>query len=149
EHRLCRVDGNGKANAGALLHPTGQDHGVDADDLSTRVQQRPAGVAGIDGSVGLDGLVNESSRSAHGADGADDAAGPGSVQSKRIADGKYLLSYHQTLRIADLGSGHRLDGNLNHSQIVGRIGPHNLGLVFFFVAGSDLKLARVLDHVIV
>src|SRR5262249_55180318 len=51
EHRLGRVDGNGKPDAGALLHAAGENHRVDADDLAARVQKRSTRVAGIDGGI--------------------------------------------------------------------------------------------------
>ena len=40
--------------------PPVENHGVNADHLATRVQQRAAGIAGIDGRVGLDGVINVS-----------------------------------------------------------------------------------------
>src|SRR5260370_1098360 len=95
KHRFRRVDGNGKADAGALLRSAGQDHGVDADDLPPRVQERATRVAGIDSGIRLNGLVDESPRSAHRANRADDAARHCAAQSKGIADGKYFLSHHQ------------------------------------------------------
>ena len=75
EHGLCRIDGNREADAGALLRAVGSDHGVDADDFAARVQQRPAGVAGIDGRIGLNRIFDRRAVSApNRADGTDDAA---------------------------------------------------------------------------
>ena len=74
--------------------PFGGDHGVDADHLAARVQQRPAGVAGIDGRVGLDGVFDRRAiRVANRADGADNAAGHGPAQAEWIADGVDLLAH--------------------------------------------------------
>src|SRR5204862_6522762 len=46
----------GYGEADALRH--GDDGGVDADHLTTRVNQRTAGVAGIEGRVGLNDVLD-------------------------------------------------------------------------------------------
>src|SRR6185437_4963606 len=54
QNSLGRIDGNGKADAGALLRSAGKDHGINTDNLAVRVEQRATGIPGIDGRIGLD-----------------------------------------------------------------------------------------------
>src|SRR5579871_1903921 len=58
QYRFGSVDGDGEANAGALIGAIGGDHGVDADDFAARVEKRATGVAGINGGIGLDGVID-------------------------------------------------------------------------------------------
>ena len=58
QHRLRGIDGNGEADARALVRAAGGDHAINADHLAMRIQQRPAGIAGVDGGIGLDGFFN-------------------------------------------------------------------------------------------
>src|SRR5205085_4103098 len=82
------VDGNGEAD---VLGPVGGDGGVDADDLTGRVDQRPAGVAGVDGGVGLDHAGEVVDRAV---EGGDDAARHGGVtpQPEGVADGDDVVA---------------------------------------------------------
>ena len=92
EHSLCCVDGNGKADAGALVGAVGGDHGVDANDLAMRVEQRPAGVAGIDGGIGLNGVFNRRASAFWiGRMALMMPRGHGAGQAEGIADGVDLL----------------------------------------------------------
>ena len=60
---LGSVDADGEADS--LGH--GNDRRIHADDLSTRIDQRAAGVPGIEGGVGLDHAVDQSpALGAHG-----------------------------------------------------------------------------------
>src|SRR5258708_5609284 len=146
EHSLCRINGDGEADACALFRAAGEDHGVDADHLSARVQQRPAGISGIDGCVRLDGFVNVAALSADGTNGADDAARHGAAETERVPDGIHFLAHNQALGITDLRLRHGLVGNLNYRQIMHRIGADHLRFVFLLVAGGYLELARSFNH---
>ena len=91
QHRLGRVDGDSKADAGALLGAVGGDHGVDADDFAAGAEQR---AAGVDGRVGLDGVLDGRAISiANGTDGADDAPRHGAGKAEGIADGVDFLAH--------------------------------------------------------
>src|SRR5260370_15213767 len=91
---LCRVDGNGEADAsgGAAGRV---NRGVDADDFTARIDERPAGIAAVDSGVGLNGFVNESGLAGlHGAsERADNAGGERGLESERIADGQDFLAH--------------------------------------------------------
>ena len=151
QYGLRRVDGNGKTDTGALVGAVGGDHGVDADDLAVRVQQRAAGVAGVDGRVGLDGVLDgRALRTSNGADGADDAAGHGAAEAKGIADGVDLLAH------GECGGVGQRDGlqvgrvDLQQGQVVRPVGAHNLGRVAALVAQHHLDAAvGALHHVVV
>src|SRR6185437_8097739 len=90
QNRLCGVNWDGEADACALLRASGQDHGVDPDYLTVRIQEGASGVAGIDGGIGLDCFIDEAVLSANRANGADDAARHGAAEAEGIADGKYF-----------------------------------------------------------
>src|SRR5216683_3538830 len=149
QYRLGSIDGNSKANAGALFHATSENHGVNADHLAARVQQRTAGVAGVDSGVSLDGFIDKSALSPHRANGTDDATCHGAAETKRIPDGKDLLADNKIFGIADLGLRNRLAGNLYHRQIMRRVHSNDLGFVLLLVAGGHLYLARTFYDVIV
>src|SRR5271166_6705653 len=92
EYCLRRVDGDGKADARALVRASGSDHAVDADHFAVGIQQRPSGIAGIDGSIRLDGFLDVGPfRTADRTQRADDAACHGAGESEGIADGEDLL----------------------------------------------------------
>src|SRR5260370_27009591 len=91
---LCRVDGNGEADASGGA-AGGVNRGVDADDFTARIDERPAGIAAVDGRVGLDSFVNESGLAGlHGAsERADNAGSERGLESERIADGEDFLAH--------------------------------------------------------
>jgi len=134
EDGLRCVDGNGEANARALIGAIGRDHGVDADNFAVRVKQRTAGVAGVDGCIGLNGVFNGCTAfAADGADCGDDAGGHGAAEAEGIADGVDFLA-----DIEAGGSGER-DGlqigriDLEEGEVVDFIGSDNACLIAAFV----------------
>ena len=123
--------GNGEAkplNTGSVGESADFD-GVDADDLTVAVDERPAGIAGVQGGVGLN--------QGHGAavdlhipvDGGDDAVGIGAPEfhPQRIADGHHRIAYPQGFGIAELGGGQVLGINVQHRQIGHRVIAYGLG----------------------
>ena len=114
------------------------------------VHQRTAGVAGIDGGIGLNGFVDRRAVGlAHRPNRTHDAARHRPRQAKRIADGVNFLPHLQVARIAQHRGNQigRLD--LDHRQIVRRIGAHHRRLVFLAVVHGHFHLPRVGDDVIV
>ena len=149
QHRFGRVDGDGKADAGALLRAVGGDHGVDADDLAARVEQRTAGVAGVDSRVGLDSVFDQRAlRASDRADGADDAPRHGAAEAEGIADGVDLLAHRES---AGISQRDRLEVgrvNLQQGQVMHLVSAHHLGLVAALVAQHHLDAAiGALDNV--
>ena len=113
--------GNGEAQAfHAGVVGEGADlHGIDADDLTVAVDERPAGVAGIQGGIGLD--------QGHGAavhvhvpvDGGDDAVGIGAPEggAQGITDGDHRVAHPQCGGISKLGGGQIVAVDAQHRQI--------------------------------
>jgi hypothetical protein len=83
-NELGGVDGDGKADALGGLN----NGRVDADDLATRVQQRPTRIAGVQGSVGLDDVFDQPSgaRWKGATEGAHHARGDRGLKAVRVAD---------------------------------------------------------------
>src|ERR1051326_7807629 len=82
---LRRIDGNGEADS-----LRGQNHRrVDTDDFPARVDERPAGIAGIQPGVGLDYIVDQPSRlrAKRAAQRAHDTRRDGALKAIRVADG--------------------------------------------------------------
>ena len=147
EHGLGGVDGNGEADAGALVGAVRGDHGVDADDLARRVQQRAAGVAGIDGRIGLDGVFNGRAFAvANRPDGADDAARHGAAQAEGIADGVDLLAH---VELRGVGQRDRLQVgrvDLQQRQVVNLVGAHHARRVAALVREHHFNAAIGARH---
>src|SRR6056297_2054741 len=81
------LDRDGEPDPGAVA-TAGEDGGVDADDLATGVDQRPAGVARVDRRVGLDHVDLRSLLGAEGAvERADDAGGHRTIEAEGRSDG--------------------------------------------------------------
>src|SRR5882762_1690324 len=87
------VDGNGEADAGGRAAGS-VNRGVDANDFTMRIDERPAGIAAVDSRVGLNGLINESGlASLHGAsERADNAGGERGLEAEGIADRQDFLA---------------------------------------------------------
>src|SRR6185503_15724302 len=90
---LNHVARNGEANAGAASGLR-NDRRVDTDNLAGRVEQWPAGVAGVDGGVGLNNAVDNAAILGldRTAERTDDSDGQRSFQSVRITDRQDFLS---------------------------------------------------------
>src|ERR1035437_7732200 len=79
-----RVDSDGETDA-----LRGQDNGgVDANYFAARIDQRPAGIAGVQGGVRLDDIIDQPAGvGPEGtAQGADDSRGDGALEAVGIAD---------------------------------------------------------------
>ena len=136
------VDGNGEADAGALVGAVGGDHGVDADDFAVRVEQRTAGVAGVDGGIGLNGVFNgRAVFAADGADGADDAGGHGAAEAEGIADGVDLLADGEAGGVGERDGLEIGRVDLEESEVVDLVGSDDACLVAALVAELNFNAA--------
>src|SRR5918995_177931 len=79
-----------------------EDHGVYPDDLTARVEERPARVAGCQRDVGLD-VARPPPRSAGYAEAAHDACGDRPEPTPRVADGVGELPDTQSVRVPERG----------------------------------------------
>src|SRR5262245_10422061 len=97
-HDLLReVRRNGEADAFVPAGPR-VDHAVDADELAARVDQRPAGVAGVDGRVSLNEVRDAAALCP--SDGRDDAERHRAAQLERVANRQNPLRNPELARIA-------------------------------------------------
>src|SRR5215469_16523552 len=80
----------------------GINRGIDPDDFTVRIDERPPRISAVDGGVRLNRGINESSLTGlhRPAEGADHAGGKSRLKAERIADGQNLLSHLQLGRIA-------------------------------------------------
>ena len=112
---LGRVGGDGEADA--LRRQ--DDRRVDADDVARRIDQRPAGIAGIERGIGLDDVVEQTSRlAAHrAAERADDARGHRMLESVRAADGDRDLADAHAEQIGEPPVAQARRADLEDSEI--------------------------------
>ena len=127
-HAAHRVRRHGKANARA--GPAGaNDLRIDADHAALQVEQRPARVTRVDRRVGLDRLTDEPvflRALDNPPQGADHAHRQRLFQAERVADRHHKLPHAHPVRVCQ-GDGHRQIAphvDADHSQIVGRVRPH-------------------------
>ncbi len=144
-----RLDRHGKPDAlGPFL-----DGGVDADHLAARIEQRPAGVAGVDGRVGLDDVedVVAGLRFQGPAQGTDHARRQRPVKAERVANGDGPLADTDRLGRAQGERLQRCGGRIDaqHGQVVARVYAHHLGFHLAIVGEDNFDAAGIFDHVIV
>src|SRR5262245_26091857 len=131
----------------------GNDGCINADDLALVVQKRASGVTVINRGVGLDNIVDNSTILGldRTAERTDDPCRHRAIQSKWIADGKYLLPDLKTLRCTHGNRCHAAARyvNLDDGEVIVGIRPHNLRLMFRFIGQRDFKQFGVSYDVIV
>ncbi len=101
-----------------------QDHGgVDADHVAARVDQRPAGVAGIERRVGLQHVVEQAAglRAHRAAERADDAGGHRVLEAERAADRDRHLPDAHARRVAEADPREVARRHLEHGEVRVRI----------------------------
>ena len=152
DHELHRVDRDGKTDSHAAARGR-EDHTVDTNHLSLRVQQRPAGIAAVDGGVGLDGFVQQTALLVfeRTLQRADDAGGQGALEAEGVADGQHFLADLQAAGIPqwERGQASRARINSQHRQVGQRVEPHNFCFKAAAVGQCHLDLAGVRHHVVV
>lgn len=145
-----RGDGEASASEGAAV---GDDEGVDSHELTVRVDERSAGVAGVDGSVGLDeaaGLAGIIRVRIGTVDGTDDAAGDGELEvAERAAEGKDSLSGMQLAGVAPGDAGEAGRVNLDDSEIGQLVDTDELAGEDAAIVEGDLDVRGAVDDVAV
>ena len=150
QHRLDGVHWDGETDAGTLFCAAGGDQGIHADDLTARVQQRAAGVAGIDRRIGLQGVFDgRPLRLTHRANGADDSRRHGAVQSKGIADSVDILAHLQVTRFGKHSRGQVGGVDLQQGKVMCLVLQNDLRLILVLVAERYLHLLCIFDHMVV
>src|SRR5580765_3761002 len=137
----------------ALALTAGLDLGVDPDHLALRVQQRAARVAVVQRGVGLDHVRDREliRRLDPALDGADDSCSDGAVEAERVPDCDHLVADPHKVGVAERQGLERarLDLDLQHRDIGGRIDADHLRLEALVVRKADLDRALPADHVVI
>jgi hypothetical protein len=129
--------------------PPRDDCCVNADQLAVRVDESPAGVAGIDGGIGLNEIFIIFDIEAVATSRADDPHGGGLPHTEWIADRKSQVAHLNLGRVAHGDCGQVLRIDPDDSQIRLGVRADYLALEFPFVGKEHLDLSGALDHVIV
>ena len=149
--RVIEIDRHGEADAGRLAD-LADDGCIQADDLTPRVEERAARIAGVDRGIGLNDSLDRPSVLGlqRAIEAADDARGQGSFETERIAEGQNLLA-DQTrfeespkLRGKSFSAG---DVDQEDGDIVGGVGTDELGVMLGAVEERDADRVGTLDHV--
>ena len=142
------VDGDREAEVLGI----GDDGRVHPHDLTGRVDERPAGVAGVDGGVGLDQALQRDPLGGEVAIlGRHDPAGDGGLAAEveRVADGDHLVTDLEVVGGAELRRHQVLVDALHLDQgdvVVGR-GADQRGCVLAAVGEHHGDVADAADHV--
>ena len=130
----------------------GFDDGVDADQLTSRIDQRATRIARIYRSVGLDERLDaELARDdiQRTCLGGYDARRDGRLQVEWRADSQHPLAQTQRIRTAELQSRKCLGINLNECDIRSRVAADDAGVEFASIVEFHAQLGGVLDNVVV
>src|SRR3984957_18156408 len=148
-HRLA---GDSKSRARKVSCVRDQE-GVDADQLTMRIDQRATGVAGVNRSIGLNesaGLARIIPERIGPVDRADDAAGDRKLKlAERVANSQIGLSGNQLGRVTPGNRGQVFGVDLDHGQICKLVGANYLGREGPAVMQGDAYFHGSIDHVIV
>ena len=130
------------------------DHrGIDADHRATRIDQRPARVAGIQRRIRLNHVFDEAARlrPQRSADGADDAGGHGVLEAVRIPDGDRDLADANAARVGERRERQRpsFDADSHDGKIGVCVAADQVGRRRSAVWKHRLQAARTGDHVMV
>lgn len=128
------------------------EHGVDADELATRVDEGTAGVTGVDSGIGLDerGDTCCGSRLVDAAAfGTDDTGGDGAVQTVGVTDGDDPLADLQVVTVADRQGGEVLGIDLDEGEVGDLVGTNDpCGELAVVVEGDGQLVGAFYDMVI-
>ena len=123
------------------------DGGVDADELTSKIEQRPTAVARVDRGIGLDEVVvgpcaNRPILGAH------DAHGDGVAQPERIAHGHDVFTDSERVAVAEHRSA-EVTGpfELEQSYVQALVATHHFGFVASIIREADRNLVGSSDDV--
>src|ERR1700680_5122019 len=106
-----------------------EDGGIDADQPARKVDQRPAGIAGIDGGIGLDEELIVADADLRARDRRHDAVGHRLPDRERIADGQHHVADLERVGIAEFDGGESLALRLEteHGEVRTGVLEHQFG----------------------
>lgn len=129
------IDRNGKGDT-HVAPGLAVDLRVDADDIATQVEQRPARIAGIEGDVGLD-EGNVAAVRQQASLGADDADRHAVLEAERRADRGHPIARFHGVGIAGPHSLQPAGGDLEQGHVGIWIGANEPGRIFALVGQLD------------
>jgi len=146
---FSHIDGDGKADTHIAATAT-DDKGVNADYLSIKIEQRPAGIAGIYGGIGLDEIFISGEAEPASALSTYDAGSNGMAQVEGVADGKDPFANLEGVGVGQFKVGQVIAIDFYYSNIRFGVGTDNLcfNLRFFselngnFVGFADQMVIR-------
>ncbi|OIQ77611.1 hypothetical protein GALL_406890 [mine drainage metagenome] len=139
----CQLDRNGKGQA-LIAARAAVDLRVDAHDLATGIEQRPAGVARIDGHIGLDKGQVVAGITLFG---TDNARRDGVFQTKRRANGHHPFTDTQAADITHLDGRQASGLDFDQGHIAALVSYDDFGLELALVGQCDDHLIRAVNHV--
>ena len=95
------------------------DRGIDAYNISARIHQRPAGIAGVERRIGLDHVVDQppGARAQRAPERRDDAGRHGRFEAERIADRDDQLADFELARPAEARDGQITRVDLDDGEV--------------------------------
>ena len=146
-HPLHRVDRGGEADALRAR----DDRRVDADHLAVRIDQRPAGIAGIEGRVGLQHIIDQPAglRAQTAPERAHHAGGDRVLESVRVADGDRELADAHAARRAEHHRGQRVAADADDGDVGVGILADEIGVARQAVGESGADVLRAVHYVAV
>src|SRR5262249_8096428 len=149
---FCDVDRNCEANARCRAGRR-VNRGVDADDFTMRIDERPAGIASVNCCVSLDRFINESCLAGlyGAAQRAYDACCERTLKTKRISDSENFLADLNRGRIAERQRDEWffLGHYFYESNVVARIRAHDCCWITRLIAKNNFNRLGAFDHVII
>src|SRR6202030_3101797 len=126
----------------------GENGGVDANQLATKVHQGAAGITRVDGRIRLDEILVAVRIDSRAGQAADDAGGDGMLEAERVADGQHKVTHFDFGGIAerDLHQAGAFRFDLQHGDVGGLIAADDFGFQVTAVLQRYGDFARVLDH---
>ena len=143
------IHGDCKANALISAGAVCNDRGVDANQLTAVVYQRPSRIAWVDRGVGLDEILVLLDTEMGSSRSADDAHRDGLSHAEWITDGQSVVAHLNFGRVADRNAGKVGGVDLDNGDIGLRVGSDNLGFELTLVGEGDADARGTVDDVIV
>src|SRR5215472_8316714 len=147
DHIAGQIDRDGEADA-VVGAGAGVDEGVDSDDLSIGIEQRPTRVAGVNRGIGLKVVVIVPTKDL--TLGTHDTGGDRHAHVKRISDGHHPIADFSFVGIPQCRTRQCIfRGDLDQGEVGLLILADDLRTEFPLVAECDLDLVGGTDHVVV
>src|ERR1700674_5445964 len=146
-----RVRRHGKSHARVRTRLR-QDGGIDADDFTRHIHQRPPGIARVNRSVGLNKRLELAVRNDITPLGRHDTRGHLFLQSEGTTDGEHQVANVHAIGVAKFcGRQRTIHFNLNHRQVGFLVHTDQFGVMAgrgrIFIHQLHTNAIRFLDHV--